>query len=363
MKHNEKVSKTNVSRRKVLLGLGGLGLAVAGYNSIPSARAHAASLLGTANRSSAKLTAGQTIVTYQDSFVGGVNGATWSPDSASVAVGSYNHAIDIFNSSTGRTTARLSGQSNNGAILSWAANGRYLASTGPGYSGDTTVKIWNVQTGKLVNTYKGHTSSVNFVAFSPDGTRVASAANDHTIQVWDPSTFQTLYTYTVIDQNNATRLAWSPDGTYIVSGVDGLAAGYVNPTARVWNSHNGKQLTSWSGNVNSLAWSPDGTSIASAEGLTLVLRYAQTGSAYNTYTYTAQTLSTDWSRNGESVVVSGGSTQSVNNDGFAQVITLSTNARLNYAGHTQPVLVVAFSPDSTRVVSGSLDDTAKVWEA
>jgi WD40 repeat protein len=359
---DEKISQKNVSRRAILFGLGSLGLAVASYRSMPSAQAQAAGLFKSAPHARTKFAPGQTIVTYQDHFIGGVTDGIWSPDSAGIAVCGQNHSIDLFHARNGQTTKRLSGPGSNGTILSWAANGRYLASAGPNYSNDTTVKIWDTHTGRFVHTYGGHTAPVSFVAFSPDGTRVASVAFDHTVQVWNPTTFKPLYVYHVPDLNPATRLAWSPDGKYMVSGVDGLASGYVNPTVRVWNSRNGKQLTSWSGNVNCLAWSPDGQSIASTEGRSLVLRHARTGKAYRTYTYATQVLGVDWSRDGKRVVVSGGSTQAGNNDGFAQVITLSTNTQLTYTGHKLTVLTVAFSPDNTRVVSASLDNTAQVWQ-
>ena len=83
-------------------------------------------------------------------------------------------------------------------------------------------------TGTNILTYRGHSSKVNAVAWSPDGTRIVSASDDRTVQVWDAATGETLYTYRG-HAKEVSSVAWSPNGTRIAS------AGY-DTMVHVWQA-------------------------------------------------------------------------------------------------------------------------------
>ena len=55
----------------------------------------------------------------------------------------------------------------------------------PPGSGDRTVKLWDVATGKLLASLQGHTGGVYSVAWSPDGKTLASGSDDRTVKLWD----------------------------------------------------------------------------------------------------------------------------------------------------------------------------------
>ena len=70
--------------------------------------------------------------------------------------------------------------------MAFSPDGTRLASAGD----DGTVRVWDAATGQEALTLKGHTAEVSSVAFSPDGTRLASAGDDSTVKVWDAATGQ-----------------------------------------------------------------------------------------------------------------------------------------------------------------------------
>ena len=65
--------------------------------------------------------------------------------------------------------------------MAFSPDGKTLASG----SDDKTIKLWDVASGKNTATVKGHKNKVETVAFSPDGKTLASGSSDKTIKLWD----------------------------------------------------------------------------------------------------------------------------------------------------------------------------------
>ena len=84
-------------------------------------------------------------------------------------------------------------------------------------SGDSTVRVWDLETGTCIKTFTGHNSWVRSVAISPDGQIIASSSDDPTIRMWDIDTGKCREIQT--PHNNGIRsIAFSDDGQIVASG-------------------------------------------------------------------------------------------------------------------------------------------------
>src|SRR5262249_16424387 len=90
----------------------------------------------------------------------------------------------------------------------FSPDGTRIASAGE----DRPVKRRDAQTGLPVRTFPGHDDVVTSVAFSPDGTRLASAALNGTVVIWDILTGRTIHTIEGQRGKLFSRVAFSPDG-------------------------------------------------------------------------------------------------------------------------------------------------------
>ncbi len=114
-----------------------------------------------------------------------------------------------------RLLATLTGHTDWVTSVAFSPDGTLVASA----SRDRTVKLWEPATGKCLKTFQGHLGWAECVAFSPDGKRLASASMDGTVRVWDVETARCLAT---LDHRRiqVRALAFPPDGKCLVSGAD-----------------------------------------------------------------------------------------------------------------------------------------------
>lgn len=74
--------------------------------------------------------------------------------------------------------------------LAWSPNGTWLASG----SDDCTIKLWNLETDECICTLHGHQSRIWYVSWSPNGEMLASSSSDGTIRLWQVQTGECLKT-------------------------------------------------------------------------------------------------------------------------------------------------------------------------
>ena len=88
------------------------------------------------------------------------------------------------------------GHTNSVTAVAVTPDGRRLV-TG---SGDKTAKLWDIETGRCLQTFIGHAGWVNAVAVTPDGSKIITASNDHTVKFWDLERGELLVTMYNIDE-------------------------------------------------------------------------------------------------------------------------------------------------------------------
>ena len=117
----------------------------------------------------------------------GYDGLALSPDGKTLALSEVTedsrYVIRLFDLDTEKLTQTLVSPGSRIYFLAFSPNGRSLASAA--YFDDGTIELWDVATGKLIQTLVGHTDGVKALAFSPDGRVLASASWDRTIKLWD----------------------------------------------------------------------------------------------------------------------------------------------------------------------------------
>ncbi|MFN9174115.1 MAG: WD40 repeat domain-containing protein, partial [Synechocystis sp.] len=98
-------------------------------------------------------------------------------------------------------------------------------------SGDKTIKLWNVGTGQEIRSLSGHTNSVLSVSFSPDSKILASSCFNGIIKLWNVETGQEIRTLSR-DKYPVNSVSFSPDGRTLASGSE-------DGTIKLWNGSNG----------------------------------------------------------------------------------------------------------------------------
>ncbi|MFM6499032.1 MAG: protein kinase domain-containing protein [Dolichospermum sp.] len=123
---------------------------------------------------------------------------------------------------TAQLQQTLTGHSSSVYSLAYSPDGQTLASG----SSDNTIKLWNPRTGELLQTLTGHSDGVSEITYSPDGQTLASGSHDRTIKLWNPRTGELLQTLTG-HSNSVRSLAYSPDGQTLASGSE-------DKTIKIW---------------------------------------------------------------------------------------------------------------------------------
>lgn len=293
-----------------------------------------------------------------------------------IPAGLPDHIVRVFGEARMRHADRVN-------ALSYSPDGMRLASA----SRDGTAKVWDLETGREITTYRGHLDqpddptrggSINGtggtdvfrvadVAFHPRGKVVASVAGNQ-VHLWNPTTGKPIKTLLNIGKTDRPfkAIAYSPDGKFLaVAGDDGIL--------RVIESDTGKEKyksPSRNARLERVAWSPNGNMVVVGDGAMQVAVYAP--NLPNQLAMAVQGVDlgsvegVGFTADNKQVLTCGGDgkihlTWGPKPDGTSAGNTASREGA--YVGHVGAVAALALvPPDGKYFVSGGADKSVRIWD-
>ena len=280
---------------------------------------------------------------------GGIRTVAVTPDSMIIISGSDDCTLRVWEMNSGKCLDTLEGHTYGVLSVAVTPDGKRAVSG----SDDTTVRVWELRSGRCLTIYEGHITPVYAVAITPDGRRVITGSADGSVQIWEIDSGHLITT--VKGHFHSVRgVTVTPDSRQFISGS-------MDNTVRVWRQdprHSPAKLKGHSGSVWGVAMTPNGQHIISGSadgtvrmweldsGRCLATLEGHTNSVYGV------AATPDSCR-----VISGSEDKTVRVWEVASGRCIAT-----LEGHTGSVFGVAVTPDGQHLVSGSLDKTVRVWE-
>ena len=260
-----------------------------------------------------------------------------------IAAGCHTGDITILDGVIGSQTAVLSGHTQGVRCLTFSSDGKSLVSG----SDDTTIMLWDVQTGGVIKTFCGHTGWVCSVSISADYTTIASGSDDRTIRLWDILTG--VCSHIMEQQGQVQCIAFSPvDPQHFISASGG--------EVQQWGI-DGQQINPTCGGTY-VAFSLDGTQFIACQGATIMIQNTGSGAIVTKL----QIASGDsccccfFSPNGRLVAVAAKCIVYV-----WDITSSDPNPIEIFVGHTRQINTLIFSSTSS-LISSSHERSVKFWQ-
>ncbi|HEX2915392.1 MAG TPA: WD40 repeat domain-containing protein [Chloroflexia bacterium] len=204
-----------------------------------------------------EVASGKEVVTISG-HSGPVEALAFSPDGKSLFSASSDRTVRQWEIPSGKRLATFKGLPPDFFefyALAVSPDGQRVAAAGSGNSERSyyPIKVWEVKTGRELANLTGHTLPVRSLAFSPDGSQLASGGNDQTVRLWNIASGQALKVMSVDTRTvngEKARASWGLEGTNtgtvsVVFSPDGqtLATAHPNGYLRLWRVASGEELS------------------------------------------------------------------------------------------------------------------------
>lgn len=274
-----------------------------------------------------------------------------SPDGVRLAsVGSGDKTVRIWDVATGKQLSAFKVPISGGVSRAFRADGKRFA------IGESSgaVSVWDTVSGEKALSLNGHTRPISSLAFSDDRQRIATSSLDGTVRLWDAGNGQPIQILRG-ETKAVCKVLFSPDGQRLAT------AGSSDGTVRLWDARNGQPMQILRGHseaVCKVVFSPDGQRFATA-GRDATVRVWDAVLAREIRALTGHqgmVITVAFSPDGKGLV-SGGADQTIR-----LWDAMSGQELAVLRGHTCEVTSVAFSPDGKEITSGSPDGTVRMWD-
>ncbi len=272
--------------------------------------------------------------------------ATWSPDGKWLATGGADSLVRIFDAATGTNVAIVGLHEHSVMCVAWSPDGTRLASSS---AAQGSVKVWDPYRDAKPQTFRGHAGIARVVSWCPDGKRIASAGIDGTVKVWGVNSVDPSLSVKT-QPGQVMSLAWHPDGKRLASSAS-------DGSVRIWDTASAREPIVLHGHTNwvwQVVWNPAGTRLASggSGGLLKVWEATNGGELWGVQASTGlrrarrDVRSLAWSPNGKRLA-------SVAQDGYLKIWDAGTGALLGaFDFHGMELFALAWSPDSRQLANG-----------